>query len=75
MRRSPNIFVALLLFIAGTVLVLYVLRTNGWHSGVDPTQVWRQLAIGPRAAGLAGFIASAYGLGAILNNLFGRNRG
>ena len=75
MRRSPNIFVALFLLIAGTVLVFYVLRTNGWHSGVDPLPIWQNLPTVPRAAAIAGFIASAYGLGAVLRNLFGRNRG
>jgi len=74
MRRSPNIFVALFLFIAGTVLVFYVLRANGWHSGIDPIQVRQYLAMGPRAAAMAGFIASAYGLGAIINNLVAKNR-
>ena len=74
MRRSPNIFVALFLLIAGAVLAFYVFRTNGWHSGVDPTQVWQNLAMGPRTAAIAGFIATAYGLGAVLRNLFGRNR-
>ena len=74
MRRSPNIFVALFLLIAGTALAFYVMRTNGWHSGADPLPVWQNLAMGPRAAAIAGFIASAYGLGAVLRNLFGRNR-
>jgi len=52
--------------------VLFVLRTNGWHSGVDPTEVWQHLPTGPRAAAVAGFIGSAYGLGAILNHLLTR---
>ena len=68
-QRRPNMAVSLILFIAGAILAYYVLYSNGLNSGIPVQQVWAGLSIGAKAAALAGFIASAYGLGALVSNL------
>ena len=65
----PNIAVSLVLFIGGAILAGYIVYANGWNSGVPVQQVWSGLSRGMRALAVGGFIASAYGLGAVLNNL------
>ena len=71
-QNRPNLFVSLGLFLIGTILVFYVFRSNGWHYGVSVSDIWRGLPRSMRAVAVGGFIASAYGLGGILNNLLSR---
>ena len=68
-QRPPSLMVSLVLFVAGAILAYYVLRTNGLSSGIALQQVWSGLSMGMRALAVAGFIASAYGLGAVISNL------
>jgi hypothetical protein len=65
--------VSLILFVGGAFLAYYILRAHGLSSGVPVQQVWAGLSIGPRAVAVAGFIASAYGLGSVINHLTKRN--
>lgn len=74
-QRGPNIFLSLGLFLVGTILVFYVFRSNGWHSGISPSAIWGALPASARAIAVGGFIASAYGLGGILNNLLSKGMG
>jgi hypothetical protein len=71
-RKGPNMPISLVLFIAGTFLTYYIFRSNGWHSGTSPGDIWRGLPVSARAFATAGFVASAYGLGGILNNLLSK---
>ena len=68
-QRRPNVFVSLIIFIAGTALVYYVFRAHGWHSGIAVNDFWRQMSSGTRAVAVAGLIASAYGLGGFVSGL------
>lgn len=72
-ERRPNLATGLLLFIVGAILVGYVLYTNGLSSGLPVQQIWPRLSIGSRAGAVAGFIACAYGLGALVSNLTRKN--
>jgi hypothetical protein len=68
-QRRPNMFASLVLFVGGTFLAYYIFQSNGWHSGVSPSDIWKGLPRSTRAIAVGGFIASAYGFGGILNNL------
>ncbi len=68
-KNGPNMFVSLFLFAGGTFLAYYVFQSNGWRSGVSPSDIWKGLSKSTRVIAVAGFIASAYGLGSMLNNL------
>jgi hypothetical protein len=74
-QKGPNIFLSLGLFLIGTILIFYVFHSNGWHYGVSPSEIWGNLPRSMRAVAVGGFIASAYGLGGILNNLLSRKAG
>lgn len=71
-QKGPNIFVSLGLFLTGSFLTFYIFRSNGWHYGVSPTDTWGGLPRSMRAMAVGGFIALAYGLGGILNNLLSK---
>jgi len=68
-QRRPNMAVSLVMFIGGTILILYVLYSNGLNSGMSVQEVWNGLSRGLRTLALVGFITSAYGLGAVISNL------
>ena len=65
----PNMAVSVVLFIGGAILAYYVLHTNGLNARLSVQQVWAGLSRGMRAVALGAFIASAYGLGAVIDNL------
>jgi hypothetical protein len=71
-RKGPNIFVALGLFLVGTILAYYIFQNNGWRPGVSPSEIWKGLSASMRAIAVCGFVASAYGLGGILNHLLSK---
>jgi hypothetical protein len=71
-NRYPNMFIALVLFVGGLVLAYYILRINGLHSGAAIPQIWSGLPVKMRIFALGGFVVSAYGLGAAINNITGR---
>ena len=73
-QPQPNIGAALVLLIVGTALVYYVARNNGLHAGASPQEIWMRLTFGLRAVVIAGFIASAYGLGALVSHLTRKSR-
>ncbi|HEV3039417.1 MAG TPA: hypothetical protein VHA33_16700 [Candidatus Angelobacter sp.] len=71
-QKGPNIFLCVGLFLIGTILIFYVFRSNGWHPGVSPSAIWGDLPTSTRAVAVGGFIASAYGLGGILNHFLSK---
>jgi hypothetical protein len=68
-QRPPSIAISLVLFVGGLLLAYYILRINGLHSGIAVAQMWARLSMKMRVLAVSGFIISAYGLGAIVNNL------
>lgn len=65
--RRPNLFVSAGAFIIGAILVYYVFSTHA--SGADFADTFRRLTPAWRALAVAGFIATAWGTGGLLNNL------
>jgi len=65
--RVPNLFVSAGAFIIGAVVVYYVISTH--TAGGDFVSTFRQLTPSWRALVVAGFIATAYGTGGLLNHL------
>lgn len=68
-QRGPNKVISLVFFVGGALLAYYIFRTHGLSEGMTFPEVWAGLAIGPRGVAVAAFIASAYGLGALISNL------
>ena len=74
MGRQLNAQVALILMIIGVLVSYYVLHANGWNldSGPALAEVYRGLSVPSRAIALAGFVVSAYGMGALVNALLAK---
>ncbi len=68
-KAAPNMLVSCGLCAGGFFLDYYIFRSNGWHSGVPLTDIFKILPLGTRAIALIGFIACAYGMGAVIENL------
>lgn len=74
MGKQLNAQVALILMIVGVLVSYSVLHSNGWNLNGGPAlaQVYRGLPVPSRALTLAGFVVSAYGMGALLNALLAK---
>ena len=70
--RGPNIFVSAGAFIIGAIMVYYVLSTHS--AGGNFSDTFRRLPLLWRAMVVAGFIATAYGTGGLLNHLLRRQK-
>ncbi len=68
-QRRSSFSTSLAILIAGALLVIFTFRSHGWHSGADLSAMWKQFSMMTRLMVVAGFIASAWGLGGMIDSL------
>lgn len=76
-KPQSSVPVALIIIVVGVALMYYVLSANGWSpfGEVELSRVFQRLSIVSRTLVVAGFVATAWGAGALINALVAKNQG
>ena len=68
-QRRSSLARGVALLIGGALLILAIFRSQGWHSGLDVSAMWKQFAPLTRLGVVAGSVAIVWGFGEVVDSL------
>jgi hypothetical protein len=70
-KTQLSVPVALIVIVIGVAVTYYVLHANGWslNGHVELSPLFQRLSIAARTVVVGGFVATAWGTGALINAL------